>query len=350
MKDDPKEIAPASWDAFMHAHGGGFLQSWGWWRFQTLLGRDVEMRRMVHPRDESIVAQFLLVMLTLPFRQSYVYVPRGPVIDVAHASAKDAFHWFVDHMRRKVHDAAAAFGRAEFAQVAGTETAMLTVLEKGGFRPGTAMQPVHTVINDLVPDEAAQLAAMHSKTRYNIRVAERHGVTVREALYEEVWLKGEIGRFWKLLEATAERDGFQTHVRAYYGIMIAGLCPGTDSGDLKVRLWFAEHEGEPVAAALVAEYGDTATYLHGASAHDKRQLMAPYLLHWSIMRAAKAAGIAKYDFWGVAPTDDPKHPWAGITRFKNGFGGKHVAYAGAWELPGQGPWYTLYRYVKKFRG
>ncbi len=114
-------------------------------------------------------------------------------------------------------------------------------------------------------------------------------------------------------------------------------------GSFELALWFAEVGGQPAAAAIVAYYGGTATYLHGASMAELRQHMAPYLLHWEIMRDAKARGFCTYDFWGVAPTDDPGHPWAGITRFKTGFGGWRVNYLGAWELPLRPVWYSLYR-------
>jgi lipid II:glycine glycyltransferase (peptidoglycan interpeptide bridge formation enzyme) len=120
---------------------------------------------------------------------------------------------------------------------------------------------------------------------------------------------------------------------------------------LSVRLLFADFEGEPVAAALIAQFGDTATYLHGASSSRHKETMAPYLLHWTAIREAKAAGLKRYDFWGVAPENaDEKHPWFGITRFKLGFGGERISYVGAWDMPNSRFWYGAYRLARRLRG
>jgi len=151
-----------------------------------------------------------------------------------------------------------------------------------------------------------------------------------------------------LMRMTTERDGFSAHEDAYYKKQLEMLGARREGG-LSVRLWLAEADGKAAAGAVVASFGTTATYLHGASDASMRQMMAPYLLHWRIMQQAKAQGVRSYDLWGTAPTDDPKHPWAGITRFKNGFGGRVVSYVGAWELPGKGFWYSLYRAAKYVR-
>jgi lipid II:glycine glycyltransferase (peptidoglycan interpeptide bridge formation enzyme) len=97
-------------------------------------------------------------------------------------------------------------------------------------------------------------------------------------------------------------------------------------------------------------FGDTATYLHGASSRERRELMAPHLLHWTAMMDAKSWGFRTYDFWGVAPEGVEGHSWAGITRFKRGFGGKYVAYPGTYDVPVDRFWYGLYAATQKLRG
>ena len=76
--------------------------------------------------------------------------------------------------------------------------------------------------------------------------------------------------------------------------------------------------------------------------------MAPYVLQWFEITRAKNDGFKYYDFWGIAPNDDPKHPWAGVTRFKKGFGGIIVEYGGTWEK-GVSWKYNLYRILRKLR-
>jgi lipid II:glycine glycyltransferase (peptidoglycan interpeptide bridge formation enzyme) len=94
--------------------------------------------------------------------------------------------------------------------------------------------------------------------------------------------------------------------------------------------------------------GDTATYLHGASSNDARNLMAPYALHWAIIRHAKDKGCSRYDLWGIS--DDPKSGWAGITRFKRGWGGKEVCAPGTFDLPISNFWYNVYRLARRMKG
>ena len=203
-------------------------------------------------------------------------------------------------------------------------------------------------------EDDARLAAMHEKTRYNIRLALRRGVEIRplpSILSPTGRGKGEGGldEFLKLLEETAKRDKFRAHPRAYYEKMTETLetaqqLNGSTTERLFIQLWLARFEGKAIAGALVGYFGDTATYLHGASSHEYRHLMAPYALHWEIMRDARAIGFEKYDFWGI---DEKK--WPGVTRFKKGFGGEVVRYPGAFDLPISRFWYTLYRLGKQLK-
>lgn len=341
-----------SWDAFVLAHDGCFLQSWGWSKFQEALGREVYRCRIDDAAGHA-VAQFVSVAHALPLGQRYLYIPRGPIVTVAEGSSDAGrinLETCVQAIATRMVEDRAIFARVEWPYQKSWTPVSPEDLARWDFEEAKPMQPADTVIVNLAKDEDALLAAMHQKTRYNIKVAERHGVTVREAAYgDEAVFAADFEKFWKLLGDTAARDNFHTHERKYYRTLLDTCSPAQANGRLRVRLFFAEHDGEPAAAALISEFGDTATYLHGASAHAKRQVMAPFLLHWQAIRAAKASGMRKYDFWGVAPSEDAEHPWAGITRFKMGFGGGRVSYLGAWELPRSGIWYTLYRYAKRFR-
>jgi lipid II:glycine glycyltransferase (peptidoglycan interpeptide bridge formation enzyme) len=276
------------------------------------------------------------VVLDLPLGRSYLYVPRGPV-GMGESETLRAALWAV-----------AGVCRADFIKV----EPPMEFSEQGeaalralGLRKAAAMQPEHTSIVDLAQSEEQLLAGMHSKTRYNIRVAEKHGVTVRESGAPE-----DIETFIRLLGQTTERDGFSAHEPEYYRKLVAALAGGDGVVSPRASVILAEREGSACAAGLFVDFGGTRTYLHGASDYASRQYMGPFVLHWQAMRAAKTAGAAQYDFWGVAPVDAPaSHPWAGITRFKLGFGGKMVAYAGTWELPVNRAWYTVYRAAKRLK-
>jgi lipid II:glycine glycyltransferase (peptidoglycan interpeptide bridge formation enzyme) len=111
-----------------------------------------------------------------------------------------------------------------------------------------------------------------------------------------------------------------------------------------IRLFFAEYEGRKIATALVSSFARKATYLHGASDNEYRQLMAPQLLQWEIIKTMKAEGANLYDFYGI---DEQK--WPGVTRFKQGFGGEERVYNGVYDLILRPVRYGFYRLLKSLR-
>jgi lipid II:glycine glycyltransferase (peptidoglycan interpeptide bridge formation enzyme) len=335
------------WDAFVRENGGCFLQSWGWSRFQEAAGRRA-WRVSIGGEGGSPVAQFLMVMHRMPLGFRFGYVPRGPVVRRGGEGQVD-FGVFASAFRQALDREGCVFGRVDLPWTASGGPVGPAEVGDFGFVKVKSVQPADTAIVDLDRDEPEILAAMHPKTRYNIGLAERHGVVVREADVHNAHLfRHEVELFWNLLGETSARDNFHTHERDYYETMLDYLSP-RKRGALRARLWFADYGGRAASAAITVEFGDTVTYLHGASASDLRQHMAPQLLHWRLIQDASRRGFKHYDFWGVAPSDEPEHPWAGITRFKMGFGPRREHYLGSWELPISDFWYRLYRYAKRFR-
>lgn len=180
------------------------------------------------------------------------------------------------------------------------------------------IQPPRTIIINIKDDEDAILAKMKQKTRYNIRLAEKKGVTVR------AW--DDIASFHKMMLVTGGRDGFGVHSLEYYKRAYGLLYP---KGLGEILL--AEYEGKPLAALFVARNGNRAYYLYGASTDEERSRMPTYLLQWEAMKWAKARGCDEYDLWGVPDEDEAtleanfesRHDglW-GVYRFKRGFGGE----------------------------
>jgi lipid II:glycine glycyltransferase (peptidoglycan interpeptide bridge formation enzyme) len=295
-----------------------FLQSWQWGEFQKKLGREVQRIKISRENDLAAVGQ--AIIHDLPFGLRYIYLPRGPVISPLAANHDDEFVSIFEKELIKL-DKKAIFVRTESIDFD---------FSRPGWRKTKEVQPEHTLILGLDMGEDNLLAAMHQKTRYNIRLAAKRGVSVRQMA------EGEFDKFWNLISVTTERDKFRPHPKSYYRKMLESL------GDM-AQVWFAEYKGKVLAANLMIFYGDTAVYLHGASSNEYRNVMAPYLLHWEMIKKAKADGFEHYDFWGIAPPDQPNHPWAGITRFKKGFGGIEVSYPGTFDLPLNKFWYTLYR-------
>jgi lipid II:glycine glycyltransferase (peptidoglycan interpeptide bridge formation enzyme) len=194
--------------------------------------------------------------------------------------------------------------------------------------------PKATLVIDLAKNEEVLLQEMHEKTRYNIRLAERKGVVAQQVSVQEGFEK-----FWALMRDTARRDAIGIHAKAYYRKMLE-IAQGEEP---TTHLFLAQLADAPLAAALLVVSGDTATYLHGGSSSAQRNLMAPYVLQWRMMQFARARGMRWYDMWGIAPSTTEKltnrktdeqnrHPWAGITRFKMGFGGEVREGAGTFDI------------------
>lgn len=213
-------------------------------------------------------------------------------------------------------------------------------------------QPRETFVADISRSEEELLAAMKSKTRYNIRLASKRGVKVfatRDEKYKQAFLD--------LMQATADRKEIIPHPRAYYEKFLTALPEEI------CRLFVAEYEGRVLAANLLVLFGTRATYLHGGSNDQHRDVMAPYLLQWEQMRFAKAQGCTHYDFGGVhtelaadssRPTTENrkvKNSWAGITRFKTGFSPETVpvVFPGAYDIILNPQAYFLYEYLRHLK-
>ncbi|GHU21909.1 peptidoglycan bridge formation protein FemAB [Spirochaetia bacterium] len=195
-------------------------------------------------------------------------------------------------------------------------------LEKPFSHAGADVQPAHTVLIDLQPDEESILQLMKAKWRYNIGLAHKKGVIIRRTDASGV------DHFYDLLHETAQRDGISVHGIDYYRglftIDYAGKKPD-------LRLYEAEYQGQPLSAIVTLFHGHSATYLYGASSNLNRNVMAPHALQWQAMQDAKAAGCTVYDLFGIAPNPDPNHPMAGLYFFKTGFGGTIIHRAGSWD-------------------
>lgn len=313
-------MTPKIWNDLVKQYAppfGAFLQSYEWGVFQESMGRKVE-RIHLPGADVEVVAQ--AIELPLPLRQDYWYVPKGPL---GHGDA-DAM---VEALRSALPDG--VFLRCEPTQ----ETRFMKVPD---------VQPSVTTVVDLSKGEEALFAGMKSKTRYNARLAER-----KEVVCKFVDPAEYVEDFWRLMEQTAHRDDFRPHPKMYY----EKLLKYVQGEDIHAGLAMAFFEDRPIAANITVDFAGTRTYLHGATSNLHRDTMAQYALHSFLMTDAIQSGLTKFDFWGIAPEDaGPDHAWAGITRYKLGYGGTTLTMPGTIDLPMEHAWYSTYRWVKSLRG
>ena len=207
----------------------------------------------------------------------------------------------------------------------------------------------NTVLIDLTLSEDELLARMKQKTRYNVRLAEKKGVTVRPGTL------ADLPMLYKLYAETSVRDGFVIRDENYYQTVWqtfmhshVGKLESLNVGTFKpVNLptcepLIAEVEGQPVAAIFVFYFAGRAYYLYGMSRQTHREKMPNHLLQWEAMRRAKAAGCTVYDLWGAPDVFDESDSMWGVFRFKEGLGGQVVRTLGAWDYPASTLLYKLY--------
>lgn len=326
-----------TWDGFIASQPfSQFTQSWAWGALRESLGQKV--RRFAFSDEKGITIAGQLIFYPKRFMKGYWYAPRGPVVrsDLISRS-KELLQAFFDDLPDQLNTPS-FFIRCEPPIEADANASLPLPLS---FLRSHAYQPASTSLIDLTRSEDEILAAMHEKTRYNIRLAERKGVIVRLESSD-----ADTEAFFRLNKETAERDHFASHAPVYIRQTYDFL---SQLGMAAIRV--AVHHGDILATNIEVRYGDTVTYLYGASSSTKRNMMAPFLLHWKAMMEAKEDGYRFYDMYGVNPIE-PSSPyfkpsWEGITRFKLGWGGRRVDFIGTWELPSSPRIYHLARMVQK---
>jgi lipid II:glycine glycyltransferase (peptidoglycan interpeptide bridge formation enzyme) len=281
-----------------------FLQSNQWLDFQKSFNWKVWR-----------VGEIGVIRYNLPFRKSYLYSP--------YCESKFFSESFLEKVKEIAKQENSIFFKAEPLDSLGAS------LKDYGFVKAHNIQPQKTLILDILKSEQELLEKMHSKTRYNIQLAQRKGVKIQISRSRIQNFKD----FWRLMEETTKRDGFRSHPKEYYRKLLEIYG---------VELFVAEHDGKIIAANIIVFYDKQAIYLHGASDYEHRNLMAAPLLQWEQIKEAKKRGCIEYDFWGI---DEEK--WPGVTRFKKSFNGKEIEYPGAYDLIFQPMWYGAYKIARK---
>ena len=197
----------------------------------------------------------------------------------------------------------------------------------------------YTFLLDLTKSEEELLKNMHPKTRYNIKVAQKHGVQIVEDNSDQAFEE-----YLKLTEETTKRQSFYAHTQNYHRLMWKTLKPKM------AHLFLAKYKNKTLAAWILFVYDGTLYYPYGASSNLHRETMASNLLMWEVILFGKKLGLKQFDMWGaLGPTPDPKDPWFGFHRFKQGYGGELVEFIGSYDLVINPLLYQLYKIVDKIR-
>ncbi len=295
------------------------LQSYEWGEFKALFGW--KPVRILLEGDRAPAAGISVLRREAPLiKHSFFYAPRGPVLDY---NNKQLLHDLFERVEKEAERYHAISLKIDPAVSEDDQAGRDNLRALGFEKARKQVQPRATFILDLDRDLDALLKSFEEKTRYNIRLAEKKGVVVKEDVSEQ-----GIAVFNQLYKETARRDNFLVHPPVYYQKLREIMFPaglGTN--------FIAYYEGKPVGAVIILAFGKRIWYMYGASASEYRNVMPNHLLHWEVIKWAKDRGYKEYDLWGIPANPQEGHPLFGVYRFKKGFNGKPVKYIGAYDFP-----------------
>jgi len=312
------------------------IQSWEWGEFRWKTGIKV-IRRGIY-QGRNLVSGFQLTIHPLPFSGLTIgYLPKGPlpnksIIDELVKIGKAENCIFI-----KIEPNSKKFPISNF-QFPISNTKLVK-------SPHPLFTP-YTFEIDLTKSEEELMAKMKEKTRYNIRLAQRHGVKVVEDNSNQAF-----ETYLKLYWETCRRQKFYAHDEKYHQLMWQALKP---SGIAHLLIAYYSppktNNSLPLAAWILFLFNDVLYYPYGASSSEYRNLMASNLMMWEAIRFGKTHGAKTFDLWGsLGPTPNPKDPWYGFHRFKEGYSGKLVELIGSYDLILKPLIYPLYNLAQDLR-
>lgn len=298
-----------------------------------------------HP---PIVATCLVLKRTIlrnafAARISILYAPKGPLLD-----------WSNESLRKRVFNDLQSFAKRQGAiflkidpdiilgrgvELGSSDQVIPSEMKRRGWvESKEQIQFKNTVIVDLSESEEIMLARMKQKARYNIRLAEKKGVSIREGKLED------LENLYRMYAETSVRDGFVIRDENYY-MTVWKIFMQSPISSLQSPIaipLIAEYNNEPIAAIFLFMFAGRAYYVYGMSRNVHREKMPTYLLQWEAMKIAKAKGCLTYDLWGAPDVFDESDSMWGVYRFKEGLGGEVLRTLGAYDFAPNKILYKLY--------
>jgi lipid II:glycine glycyltransferase (peptidoglycan interpeptide bridge formation enzyme) len=300
------------------------IQSWQWGEFRKSLG--IPLLRFGIFEKNILTHAFQISFHQIPLINKFVgYLPKGPFPDSEMAKA----------LKQISAEQNCVFIKTE-------PDVEITNSKKVDQHFKKALKPLFTKYNfviDLTPSEEELLASFHQKTRYNIKVAHKKGVKVEVRDDEEA-----LRTYLKLYFDTTKRQGYFGHNENYHSKVFE-----TFSQTGQVKFIIASYNNIPLTAWMLLIFKDKLYYPYGGSSHLHRDVMSSNLVAWEAIKLGKSLGLKEFDMWGaLGPEANPKDPWFGFHRFKQGYGGRLVEYLGSFDLVANAPLYYAFNSVDKF--
>lgn len=313
-----KEIdSKKEWEDFVLSQSPNiFLQSWNWGEFYQLLGHKISRLALV--QDEKIMGVALLIKEEA-MRGTYLACPGGPLLV---DWKKENLKQIIDEIIKIGREEKAVFIRARPSVLDNQENREL--FRTLGFRSAPMHMHAETTWQlNLTPSEDELLANMRKTTRYSIRRAVRDGVKIVQSKKVK-----DVETLYQLQMEAVKRHKFVPFSKEFMEKQFQVFAQ-----DDQTLLFLAEYKKQILSAAMIIYYGDMAVYHYAGTSSKFPPIFSSYLLQWEAIKEAKRRGCKIYNFWGIAPTDNPKHRFAGVTIFKKGFGGERIDYLHAQDYP-----------------
>lgn len=302
------------------------LQSWEWGEFRKSQGHKVVRIGKIEGKELNEVYQ--ITFHRIPFFYSVGYLPKSPfpgkeILEKLKEIAKENKAIFI---KLEPNVETQSFKDAKF--------------QSFDLKEGKSLFTKYTSVIDLTKSEEEIFNSFKPKTRYNIRLAEKHGIKTQEDNSNEAFEK-----YLDLLFETTGRQGFFAHNKDYHRrqwqiMQSAGIS----------HLLTATYQGKILSAFLLFDFNGVLYYPYGASTREHKELMAPTLLMWEAIKFGKRQGCRSFDLWGdIEPNPSPNHPYYGFHRFKEGFSPKLVEFIGSYDLVINQPLYYTYGLLDKIR-
>lgn len=338
---------PQQWNEIIERlPGAHILQSWQWGQIKSQYGWEMQPYTWLDEQNQVFAAALVLkrqlAQKGLGAHFQVLYIPKGPVLDW---NNPEHVSLVLDDLQSFTQQSSAIFlkidpdlplgygepGTDEAYEDLNGQKIRDEMIGRGWQFSDEQIQFRNTVLLDLTQPEEALIAVMKQKTRYNIRLAERKGVSLRTGQL------ADLPALYEMYAKTALRDGFTIRSQDYYQTLWQTFIEAGMAEPI-----IAEFEGQPIAAVFIFHFAGVSRYLYGMSLEEQRDKMPNYLLQWEAIRRSKALGCHTYDMWGAPDDFDESDALFGVYRFKKGFNGLLLRTIGAWDYTTRPGFYKLY--------
>ena len=310
------------------------LQSYEWGEFRKKTG--VQVERLGFFVEGKLKDVLSVTFHKVPVLNRYVgYYPKGPTPNEDQMAALIQLTKKYNAIYIKMEPSV----KKDIEQLS-EENASVQFLNKYQVEEGRALFTKYTFELDLRASEEELINKQSSKTRYNVKLAQKKGVTIVEDTTEQ-----GLEDYLRILEETTKRQGFYAHTPDYFRKLWESL-----KNSQMMHIFKAVYEGQVLVTWIVFVFNGVLYYPYGASSSEHREVMASNLMMWEVIRFGKAQGCTSFDMWGsLGPNPDPKSPWNGFHRFKKGYGGELVEFIGSYDLINDYPSYKIYTLLEDIR-